>query len=82
MLIDNLNQGVVKTYRLSYEAAEAQHAVFNRSTAKNTWTISAAALRAFTEYFGAKTEQLDISTENGRATFMSYTEKIVSGKGQ
>ena len=57
------------------------HAIFNRNNAKNTWTINAAALRSFVDYFGAKTEQLDIFTENGRATFTSYTEKIMNGKG-
>ena len=57
------------------------HALFNQNAAKNTWTISASALRSFAEYFGAKTEHLDISTENGRTTFMSYTEKLMNGKG-
>lgn len=57
------------------------HAVFNRNAAKNTWTISAATLRSFVEYFGVNTEQLDISSENGRATFTSYTEKVMNGKG-
>ena len=74
-------KGVIKTYKLSYESAEVMHALFNKNAAKNTWKISAAALRAFVEYFGAKTEQLDIFTENGRTTFTSYTEKIMSGKG-
>ena len=72
---------MIKTYKLSYESAEVMHALFNKNAAKNTWTINAAALRSFVEYFGAKTEQLDISTEDGRATFTSYTEKITNGKG-
>lgn len=57
------------------------HALFNRNSSHNTWTISASALRSFAEYFGAKTEQLDVFSENGRTTFTSYTEKIMNGKG-
>lgn len=57
------------------------HALFNRNAAKNTWKIDATILRSFTEYFGANTEQLDMSSENGRATFMSYTEKVMNGRG-
>ncbi len=57
------------------------HALFNKNAAKNTWKIDATTLRSFTEYFGANTEQLDISSENGRATFMSYTEKVMNGRG-
>lgn len=57
------------------------HALFNKSSAKNTWNIGANTLRSFVEYFGANTEYLDISSENGRATFMSYTEKVMNGRG-
>ena len=73
--------GVIKTYRLTYEAVEILRALFNKNAAKNTWTISASTLKAFGEYFGANTEQLDISSDGGRTTFTSYTEKIVNGKG-
>ena len=57
------------------------HAVFNKNAARNTWTIGASTLRSFAEYFGSNTEQLDISYENGRATFTSYTEKVMNGRG-
>ena len=57
------------------------HALFNKNAANNTWTVSASTLRSFAEYFGANTEQLDISSANGRATFTSYTEKVVNGQG-
>lgn len=43
--------------------------------------MGAHTLRSFAEYFGAGTEQLDISTEGGRATFTSYTEKVMNGRG-
>ena len=60
---------------------EVMHALFDKNAAKNTWTIDAGTLRSFVEYFGANTEQLDISSENGRATFTSYTEKVTNGRG-
>ena len=74
-------KGVIKTYKLTYESVEVMHALFNKDAAKNTWTIGASTLRSFAEYFGANTEQLDISSEGGRATFMSYTERIMNGRG-
>ncbi|KAL9129186.1 MAG: hypothetical protein Q9217_002290 [Psora testacea] len=70
--------GVIKTYKLTYESAEVMHALFNKNAAKNTWTINTLTLRCFVEYFGAATEQLDISSEGGRTTFTSYTEKIMN----
>ncbi len=57
------------------------HALFNKNAAKNTWKIDASTLRSFTEYFGSNAEQLDIYSENGRTTFMSYTEKVTNGQG-
>lgn len=72
--------GVVKTCRLTYEASDAMHAMFDRSSATSRWTISASALKDFSEHFGPKTEQLDIYPEGGRCIFNSYTEKIMNGK--
>ncbi|KAL8774502.1 MAG: hypothetical protein Q9209_000875 [Squamulea sp. 1 TL-2023] len=72
--------GVTKTYKLNYESAEIKHALFNRNGAKNKWRIGANVLRSFLEYFGTATEQLDIYVEDGRATFTSYTEKVMNGR--
>ncbi|KAI4173132.1 MAG: hypothetical protein LQ346_008465 [Caloplaca aetnensis] len=72
--------GVTKTYKLTYEAAKVERALFNHQSAKNKWRIGANALKSFLEYFGATTEQLDICTEDGRVAFTSYTEKITHGK--
>ena len=55
--------------------------MFDRSSATSRWTISASALKDFSEHFGPKTEQLDIYPEGGRCIFNSYTEKIMNGKG-
>ncbi len=57
------------------------HAFFDKSAAKNRWSISANVLRTFIEYFGVGTEQLDMYSEAGKATFTSYTEKIMDGRG-
>jgi cell cycle checkpoint control protein RAD9A len=75
------NQGVVKTYRLTYEAVDVMHALFDRSVAKNRWSMHSGAVKEYTEYFGTKTEMLDIfAGEDGRCVFKSYTEKISNGK--
>ncbi|KAF2748036.1 DNA repair protein Rad9 [Sporormia fimetaria CBS 119925] len=76
------NQGVVKTYKLTYEAVEVMHALFDRNAAYNRWTIHSSAMRDYIEYFSPRTELLDIfAGEDGNsAVFKSYTEKITSGK--
>jgi cell cycle checkpoint control protein RAD9A len=75
------NQGVIKTYKLTYEAVDVMHALFDRNVAKNRWSMHSGALKEYTEYFGTKTEMLDIfAGEDGRCVFKSYTEKITNGK--
>ena len=73
---------MTKTYKLTYEPAKVQHAVFSEDGAINHWSIGAHVLKPFGEYFGAKAEQLDIYYEAGRTTFTSYTEKVMNGNGQ
>lgn len=74
-------EGVIKTYKLTYESVEVMHALFDKKTARNRWRIGSNVLRTFIEYFGAGTEQLDIYSEEGRVAFTSYTEKIATDKG-
>ncbi|KAL8829196.1 MAG: hypothetical protein Q9191_002147 [Dirinaria sp. TL-2023a] len=73
-------QGVIKTYKLTYESVEVMQALFDRNAAKNRWRIGADVLRTFIEYFGAGTEQLEICPENGRVAFTSYTVKIMNDR--
>jgi cell cycle checkpoint control protein RAD9A len=77
------NQGVIKTYKLTYEAVDVMHALFDRNVAKNRWSMHSSAVKEYVEYFGTKTEMLDIFAgdgEDGRVVFKSYTEKISNGK--
>jgi cell cycle checkpoint control protein RAD9A len=75
------NQGVIKTYKLTYEAVDVMHALFDRSVAKNRWSMHSGAIKEYIEYFGTKTEMLDIfAGEDGRCVFKSYTEKISNGR--
>ncbi|KAH7077794.1 Rad9-domain-containing protein [Paraphoma chrysanthemicola] len=75
------NQGVIKTYKLTYEAVDVMHALFDRNVAKNRWSMHSGAVKEYIEYFGTKTEMLDIfAGEDGRCVFKSYTEKISNGK--
>jgi cell cycle checkpoint control protein RAD9A len=57
------------------------HAIFKQDMAKSSWAMSSRLLKGFVDHFGPKTEQLDIFSKDGRATFTSFTEKVVSGKG-
>ncbi len=72
--------GMTKTYRLTYEVTEVMHALFDRTAATQGWKISARVLREYIEYFGPKTEQLDLLAQEGKAIFTSFTEKIQDGK--
>ncbi|KIW66335.1 hypothetical protein, variant [Phialophora macrospora] len=76
----NCRQGVIKTYRLSYEPGEIMHAAFDKLGSTNYWTASSRTLRDVVEYFGPKTDQLDWYFQNGKVTFTSYTEKIQAGR--
>ncbi|GAB7339127.1 hypothetical protein MBLNU457_5799t2 [Dothideomycetes sp. NU457] len=72
--------GITKTYKLTYESVEIMHALFDRSAAPNGWKITSRILREYIEYFGPKTEQLDMLAKEGKAIFTSFTEKVMDGK--
>lgn len=71
---------MTKTYRLTYESVEVMHALFDRTAASQGWRISSRVLREYIEFFGSKTEQLDLVAQEGKAIFTSFTEKIQDGK--
>lgn len=75
---------MLKVYRLTFESVAAVHALFNEELAPNKWVIWSRTLREFVDHFGPKTEQLDIfsDTENEKAVFTSYTEKVMVGTGR
>lgn len=75
----NFSSGVLKVYRLTFEPTASIHAIFDASINKNRWEISSRTLREFVEHFGPGTEYLDIFSEDGRVSFISFTEKVVSG---
>jgi cell cycle checkpoint control protein RAD9A len=72
--------GVIKTYKLTYEAASVMHALFDRASSSNRWNIKALFLRENLDYFSPKVEQLDIFRDGEKMTFLSFTEKIVTAK--
>lgn len=72
--------GMNKTYRLTYESIEIMHALFDKAAATQGWRISSRVLREYSEYFGPKTDQLDLLAQEGKAIFTSFTEKIQDGK--
>ncbi|OAX78944.1 hypothetical protein ACJ72_06745 [Emergomyces africanus] len=74
------NLGIIKTYKLTYEAAEIQHALFDKSKTENQWGIDSKYLREIINHFGPTAEQLDIFSENNRVVFTSFTTKVADGK--
>ena len=73
---------MTKTYLLTYESVEVMHALFDKTAANQGWRISSRVLREYVEYFGPRTEQLDMLAQEGKALFTSFTEKIQDGKGE
>lgn len=74
--------GMTKTYRLTYESVEVMHALFDHTSAPQGWRISSRVLREYIEFFGPKTEQLDLVAEDGKVIFTSFTEEMKNGKGK
>ena len=74
--------GIKKTYKLTYEAATVMHALFDKRAARSQWRASSRMLREYNDFFGPRTEQLDLYSEDGRITFTSFTGKVVDGKGK
>ena len=70
----------MKTYKLTYEAADVMHALFDRSASVNKWAIRASFLKENLDYFSPKVEQLDIFHNDEKMTFLSFTEKVVTVK--
>lgn len=59
----------------------AQHALFDNTRTQNQWIADAKFLRQITEHFASAAEQLDISADNGKAVFTSFTAKVSRGNG-
>ena len=73
--------GVIKSYKLTYEPAAIQHAIFDKSKATSMWTADPRFLKQLIEHFSLSAEQLDMYSDSGRAVFTSFTTKITEGKG-
>jgi cell cycle checkpoint control protein RAD9A len=63
-----------------YESVEVMHALFDKHSASNKWIVRSRFLKETVEYFSVKTEQLDIYHEDGKVTFLSFTDKITGAK--
>lgn len=73
--------GVVKSYKLTYEPVNVQHALFDQSRTQNQWRVESKLLREIIDYFSPSAEQLDMYPDGGKAVFTSFTNKITDGKG-
>lgn len=71
---------MLKTYKLTYEEVDLMAPVFDRDLARNRWTIGSRLMMEYMVHFGPRAEQFDISSDNGRASFTSFTEKVMEGK--
>jgi hypothetical protein len=76
----DMHPGITKTYKLTYESIEVMHALFDKSSASSEWTIKSGFLREFTDFFSPKAEQLDIYFDDGKVTFLGFTDKVVNTK--
>ncbi|KAJ5882054.1 Rad9/Ddc1 [Penicillium soppii] len=72
--------GVIKSYKLTYEPAAIQHAVFDKSRATSMWIADPRFLKQVIEHFSLSAEQLDMYSDSGKAVFTSFTTKVTEGK--
>ncbi|KAJ5320112.1 hypothetical protein PENANT_c025G04241 [Penicillium antarcticum] len=72
--------GVIKSYKLTYEPAAIQHAVFDKSKATSMWAADPKFIKQLIDHFSLSAEQLDMYSDSSRAVFTSFTTKIMEGK--
>lgn len=72
----NIVSGIVKTYKLTYEPAEMMHALFDKNSARNRWTMTSGFLKSFIDFFSPRTEKLDMyfDDEDDIMTFISFVD--------
>ncbi|KAM7185655.1 DNA repair protein rad9 [Rhypophila sp. PSN 637] len=73
----NCRNGITSSHSLSFEPKAPTHAKFDKSTARNHWTISSRTLRQLMDHFQPGIELLDINTddESRLVNFTCFTEK-------
>nr|POF03873.1 hypothetical protein CFP56_21629 [Quercus suber] len=88
VVIDSPVSSQIELYRPSSRAVQMISATENSQSsvaitaANQGWSIGSRVLREYVEFFGPRTEQLDIVATDSKASFISYTEKISDGKGK
>lgn len=73
--------GVIKSYKLTYEPAAIQHAIFDPSSTTSKWSADPRYLKQIVDHFSASAEQLDLYGDDEQAVFTSFTKKITDGDG-
>ncbi|KAJ5543687.1 Rad9/DDC1 [Penicillium frequentans] len=71
--------GVIKSYKLTYEPAAIQHAIFDPSSTTSKWSADPRYLKQIVDHFSASAEQLDLYGDDEQAVFTSFTKKITDG---
>lgn len=72
--------GVRKTYKLQYEQTTTMHAVADRTTSHNRFTIAARAMKDVIDHFAPRAEELTLAVSDGNLLLTSFTEGVVSDK--
>ncbi|KAJ5655159.1 hypothetical protein N7507_007109 [Penicillium longicatenatum] len=71
--------GVIRSYKLTYEPAAIQHAMFDPSKTTNSWSADPRYLKQIVDHFSASAEQLDLYGDDEQAVFTSFTKRIADG---
>ncbi|KAJ6002387.1 hypothetical protein N7451_004934 [Penicillium sp. IBT 35674x] len=71
--------GVIKSYKLTYEPAAIQHAIFDPSSTTSKWSADPRYLKQIVDHFSASAEQLDLYGDDEHAVFTSFTKKLTDG---
>lgn len=72
--------GVRKTYKLQYEQTQTMHAITDKTTSLNRFSLPAPAMKNVTDHFAPRAEEITLTVEDGSLLLTSFTEGIRNDK--
>ncbi|KAG5438934.1 hypothetical protein PCANB_002264 [Pneumocystis canis] len=73
--------GVLKTYKITYEQFQIMHALYDKSSCRNTWKINSRILKEHLDHFSTRAEELTLMIQNDKLLLTSFAEGLIHDKG-
>ncbi|KAG4301402.1 hypothetical protein PCK1_002328 [Pneumocystis canis] len=72
--------GVLKTYKITYEQFQIMHALYDKSSCRNTWKINSRILKEHLDHFSTRAEELTLMIQNDKLLLTSFAEGLIHDK--